>query len=341
RKIMPEILRIDNTKRSDAVTCLRKYYWKYERHIKTRVGSTALRYGIVWHSAMDAFYTHIAQHGWSRDGKALEAAVTAAQREWEIESRPQTFYDDYRTLNNLLQALLQYISHFAYDEGLLRIINSEVVFEIPMFIESNNESLIICEFPLDKVDDSLPVFYFTGIIDLEVEMSGATWFNDHKTTSKGISWLANTLRKSPQFMGYTYAGSQLSEFKDNPPQGFLITVHQLLARKNKQGQYGNASIDFDRIPEIYTPQDIAEWRLSLFETVSRIQKCKEVGIWPETPDNCWQFGQCPYSMLCENKQYLNPDTPLPDAYFEGEPWDVAKITKQRQERREISEPQKS
>ncbi len=332
------IFKIDNTKRSDAVTCLRKYYWKYERHIKTKVGSTALRYGIVYHAAMDAFYTHIAEHGWSRDGKALEAAVTAAQREWEIESRIQTFYDDYRTLNNLLQALLQYISHFAYDEGLLKILKSEVVFEIPMFPENNAELLISryeqcpeCDSP--ECSMNKPAFYFTGIIDLEVEMAGVLWFNDHKTTSKGTSWLAQSMRQAPQFIGYTYAGSQLPEFKDNPPQGFLITVHQLLARKNKDGRYGNPTIDFDRIPEIYTPEDIAEWRLGLFETVSRIQKCKEAGVWPKTNDNCNQFGQCTYSMLCSNRCYLDPSVPLPEQYFEGTPWDVAAITKERQERR--------
>lgn len=328
-ELSPEILRLDNTKRSCAASCLRKYYWEYERHLKPRIGSTALRYGIVWHAAMDAFYSHISEHGWKRDGKALEIAVLTARMEWAEYSKNQTFYDDYRSLPNLMQSMLTYMDHFSYDEGMLKILESEQAFEIPMYPETKEEMKVAGRWYTEKT--SGPHFIFTGMIDLEVELNGQPWIIDHKTTGQAISRMAGQLRRSPQFIGYSYAASKKLKII---PDGFLVIIHHLSAYKSKTtGDYGKPKIDFDRIPEIYTAYDLSQWRISIINTAARVLQCKSTGIWPMEFNNCYTFGQCSFTQLCDQQRPIQ-DVIYNDNFIVGEPWDITKETEKRNLRRQ-------
>jgi len=336
-EVRPEILRLDNTKRSCAAECLRKFYWQYERHLKSKIGSSALRYGIVWHAAMDAFYSHIAEHGWTRDGKPLEMAVLTARMEWNEYTNGQTFYDDYRNLQNLMTSLVSYMDHFAFDEGMLKIIESEHVFCLPMFPENPEEELVAgndCPTtgPVTREDPAAvePMFYFTGMIDLEVELNGQPWIIDHKTTGKQISLMASQLRDSPQFIGYTYAASQELPVH---PNGFLIVIHHLSAYKSRiTNEYGKPKIDFDRVPEIYTPFDIAQWRLGIFDIARQILRCKQTGVWPMRLDSCHTFGNCAFGALCKQQKPIT-DVYYEDGFFVDDPWDITAETKKRADRR--------
>jgi len=270
---------------------------------------------------MDAFYTYIAENGWKRDGKALEIAIITAKREWDEYTNGQTFYDDYRTLSNLIQSLLSYMDKFNSDEGMLNIIESEHLFEIPMYQDD----------PIfHNALDTDPYFIFTGMIDLEVELNGRPWIIDHKTTGKGIPQMSSQLRRAAQFIGYTYAASKELSVR---PDGFLVVIHHLSAYKSKVNQtYGKPKVDFDRIPELYTQYDINQWKLSIFKAASDIYSCKESGIWPMNFDNCYQFGRCTFSSLCEQQRPIE-DVLIHD-FLEGTPWDVVAETKVRQQRRE-------
>lgn len=310
-----EPLSIDNTKRSTANGCLRKYYYKHIAGIEPTQGSTALRYGICWHEAMDAFYSYIAEHGWTKDGKALEAAILSARAEWDYYSSKQTFIEDYRNIENLMKSLLQYISTFSFDEGMLQVRESEGVFSIP--IEPTQEELQLYPF--------LKPFNFTGIIDLDVILSGSNWIIDHKTTGKSISMVSNTLHRSPQFKGYTFAAEK--KLKERI-EGFLVVIHHLSARKRKTGEYGEPSIDFSRVPQIYTSQDITAWKHSLLETANRIHLAHATGNFPMQDDTCYTFGQCTYSQLCEQHRPLG-DEVLDGNFHLAEPWDVAKENTRR------------
>jgi hypothetical protein len=188
---MSEILRIDNSKRGDAATCLRKFCYAHVLGIKPKVGSTALRYGSVWHEVMDTFYSHIKENGWTRDGKAVQAAILVARTSWEEYSEKQVFYEDYRTLPNLLRAFLNYVSYFSSDEGSLKVIGSERSFRI--FMEPTDEER--------KIFPNLEPFNFTGMLDLEVELNGRPWILDHKTTSQELGRQSERLQRAAQFIG--------------------------------------------------------------------------------------------------------------------------------------------
>ena len=151
------LLDLDNSKRSQFIPCPRHYYYQYIQNLRPNQGSTALRYGIVYHAGMDAFYNYIKEHGWTHDGGAFEAAVKAAKASWEEESAKQTFYDDYRTFENYVQSFIAYIAHFNYDEGMLKIVETERPFKLKMKLSPEEEKL----FPLVNQAE----LNFTGKID--------------------------------------------------------------------------------------------------------------------------------------------------------------------------------
>ena len=123
-------LKLDHTKRSTFVTCPAKYNYNWNLGIKPEKGSTALRFGIVWHDVIAAFFGHIAEHGWTRDGGALHAAVEVAQASWQEETEKQEFWEDYRTLENLMLMLIASLLILWMDTILRYWISEEYCFNI-------------------------------------------------------------------------------------------------------------------------------------------------------------------------------------------------------------------
>lgn len=307
------MLELDNSKRSQFVTCPRKYYYSYERNLRPSQGSTALKYGITWHAGMDAFYNYIKENGWTHDGKAVETALEAAKTTWEEESSKQTYYNDYRTLENFVQSLMAYISHFNYDEGMLEVVKTERPFKLKMNLFPKEEEY----FPLLNQEG----LAFTGKIDAEILLNGRLWQLEHKTTGQAISVQKKRLHRSPQLIGYAYAGLRLNP--EDPPEGGLVVLHHLSAYKSKvTGEYGKAKIQFERIPQMYTEGDFDSWRLSFLNTAETILRNKVRNLWPVQLDHCYQFGACKYSPLCLQNAVLGEE--ILEGFHEVEPWEVAK-----------------
>lgn len=307
------MLELDNSKRSQFVTCPRKYYYSYERNLRSNNGSTALRYGIAYHAGMDAFYNHIKDHKWTHDGRAIEAAIEAAKASWEEESSKAAFYEDYRTFENLIQSFITYVAHFNSDEGMLKIVETERPFKLSMKLSSEEEK----DFPLITQEG----LAFTGKIDAEVLLNDIFWQVEHKTTGQALSIQKRRIHRSPQLIGYTYAGIRLSP--NEPPGGNLVVFHHLSSRKSKvTGEYGKLKIEFERIPQIYTDGDLASWRISFLNTAENILKNTERNLWPVQLDSCFTYGGCSYSNLCEQNAELGEE--VTEGFYIAEPWEVAK-----------------
>lgn len=301
---------LDNTKRSSFSTCRRKYYWQHVRGLQPITGSSALRFGSTWHGAMEGFYSHVRENGWTRDGKALQRAVDFAKAEWDACTKEHTqWYDDYRTLENCLNLFLLYMNHYAADHGMLEVIDTERVFRLPMLLSLDEISV----FPhLEKTN-----VFFTGQIDLRVKLNGMIWIMEHKTTGQTIDLQAGRLNRSAQIKGYTYASIVDSEHK---AEGCLMSFAQIVARKTKSGDYGSLTTNFMRHPQIFSNEDLSQWRNSFLAVCNDIAFEHERNLWPCNDDSCYQFGACPYIGLCEqNRRDLN-DT-ITDNYMEKF-WDV-------------------
>jgi hypothetical protein len=296
------MLRIDNTIRSSANTCLRKYYFEYRRHLVPTFGSTALRYGIAWHAAMEAVYEDLHNGVFSPEATGARAIVRAAQA-WKECTDKQDYYDDYRTFENLVEALSQYMNHYTAEFADVVVLELEKPFAIEMVPTASQA----------KIYNVAP-FYFTGKLDGRVEEFGAEWVLENKTTGRPISIARAQLNRSAQFVGYSFASGI--------PQ-VMVNFHQLNSTKSrKTGEYGKVTINFSRDPQVYTPEVVAEWKESLFETAGRIQNAIRHNNYTPNFDNCFQFGRCRYANLCE--QYVGVERVNTEGFTEREPWDVAK-----------------
>jgi hypothetical protein len=258
---------------------------------------------------MEGFYSHIHENGWTRDGKAIERAVQMAQAKWVEVSDKQEFWDDYRTLENMLKSLISYVDHFAHDEGLMKILESEKVFMIKI-VPTTTERML---FP------GIEPFWFTGRCDLEVELSGRQWLNEFKTTGQSLALQASRLHRSPQVMGYNYAASRILKVI---PEGSLITLHHLSAYKSKKtGLYGNPKIDFKRVPQVFFEEDLRNWRHHMMRAAVVLQGCFQGDYFPMNLDSCYTYGACSYLSLCEQNRPVGEE--IFDNYFiDPNPWDV-------------------
>jgi hypothetical protein len=246
---------------------------------------------------MEGLYSHIKEHGWTNDGEALTQAVKFASDAWDKETDKYRFYEDYRTLENCLRALIIYMDTFASDEQMLKVLSTERAFKI-------------------EVE---PGIFFTGKLDIELMLSNQKWVGEFKTTGRNISYVANMQHRDSQFCGYTWAMKKLDTAL---PEGILITYHMLTAYKNKKtGQYGEPKIEFERLPQFFMEQDHIDWKDSFLTTAERIQNCKAKNFWPRRYDSCHTYGACPYLFLCEQRR-PREELHLAGEYEVSTPWNV-------------------
>jgi hypothetical protein len=169
------------------------------------------------------------------------------------------------------------------------MVATEAVFRCPITAETEFEEKLF-----SVIKDEL---FFTGRLDLQVEMNFANWILDFKSTSQNLSMQGARLNRSGQLIGYAYAGKHALAF---PAEGCLVALAHVSAYKSKKtGEYGDVKTDFGRIPQIYNEKDLIEWRKSFIYTAVEIARCKDEGVWPVNFDSCYQYGQCTYTKLCD------------------------------------------
>ena len=308
-------MNIDNTKRGTYVRCHRQYYLDHIKGYTSQYGSTALRYGSTWHGMKEGYYAAIAKEGWNKT-TVITAAIAKGKEVWEEDSIGKQFNDDYRTLENCMLSFAMFVEHFAGDEGLLEVIEPEVPFKLKFILSPEEQMAFIYLADME--------LFFTGKIDLEIKLNGRYWVTEDKTTGQSLGLQSERLGRSAQLIGYYTAGGVIFP---EPPEGVLLTMHQLNAYKSKvTGNYGNPKIDFKRVPQIFSEADKEGWRLHFLATADDIVKSIETNVWDKNWDACYTFGRCPYYNLCAQ------NVPLGEENLEGfitrEPWDVLKGRKE-------------
>lgn len=289
---MTEPIILDNTQRSTFRQCKKKRFLQDVKGQKSNYGSTAIRYGVCWHGIQEGFHQHIKEFGWPEEAGEIMAAITKGltlgKQKWDKESATKTFIDDYKNFNTAVNAFNAYLEFFTEDKNYIKVISTETKFECP--IEPENEAE-------EKLLKLLPPIVFTGKIDLCVEMDFMKWLFDFKTTGWILDQVISKANRSPQLIGYSYAGEKVLDFK---PAGCLCSFAYIGASKSRTtGEYGNTRFDFRRVPQIYTQGDIDAWKLSFIDTCREIYFAEQNNLYPESFDNCFQYGACPYLRLCQ------------------------------------------
>ena len=303
----------DNTYRGAFQSCKRKYFFQRVLGLTSIYGSPALRFGSTWHAFMEGYYSHIQEHGWAHDGEAIKRAAEygAAVWKYETEVHGQAFNeDDYRTLDNCAISFLEYVTEFQEDYNMLKVIETEKMFDHIMEL-SNSERKTFPNLANLEV-------HFQGRLDVQVSLSGMPWILEVKSTGQPIGTQAKRLNRSPQILGYSYAGKYALEF---PSDGCYVSIHQISSRRKKDGDWGSVTRKFQRIPNIFTDEDLEAWRESFLATCSDIAAYQKADIWPMQFDSCYQFGQCQFCNICERNVPLNvlraeiDDGLIPEGYL--------------------------
>jgi len=288
---MSEPIILDNTKRKTFRQCKKKYFLQHINGLQPDYGSTALRYGVAWHGIQEGYYSYVQNNGWPTTQEEHIAAITAGlelgKKKWDKETAEKKYFDDYRNFNTLVDHFNAYNEFFAGDRDYIKIISTETKFECAILPETKLEESML---------ENIPPLLFTGKIDLSIVMDYQNWLLDFKTTGWILDKVVMEANRSPQFIGYSYAGDKVLDFK---PNGCLVSFAFAGASKSKKtGEYGSTRFEFRRVPQIYTAGDIHEWKLSFIDTASEIYKAINTGLWTESFDNCYQYGACPYLKLC-------------------------------------------
>lgn len=305
-----EPIKIDYSKATTFHSCPRKFYLSHVRGITSTKGSTALRFGSAFHAGMEGYYSHIAQHGWTKDGKSIEQCINFAKKDFDKNSEGKEYYDDYRSFPNLTNLLIQYIDHFSNDELFLKVRHTERAFKLLMKPTAWDRQY----FP------GIQPFYFTGKIDQECNLNGMDWLNEFKTTGWSLQALQSELTRSPQVLGYQYASRIVC---NTVPEGVLVTIAYCKSTKSKTtGNYGKLYTDFARFPQIYNDHDLSEWRRHFMFLASEIQRCSRVDYFPPRFESCFNYGRCEFLNLCE--QPVSLEEASYHGYTTKEPWDVTK-----------------
>ena len=307
-----EPLVLDNTKRSTYRQCKMKYFLQHLKGLQSDYGSTALRYGSTWHAIQEGFHQWIKKHDWPTAQedfiKALSAGLELGKKVWDSESEKKLFIDDYKNFNTAVEAFQAYLTFFADDKNFIEVLATEKKFECPIEAENEIEHQLLSK---------LPPVIFTGKIDLCVRMDNMNWLWDFKTTGWILNQVILKANRSPQLIGYSYAGKRILDFE---PSGCLCSFAYIGASKSKKtGDWGSTRFDFRRVPQLYTEDDITAWKLSFIDTCLDIQESERRGFWPQSFDNCYQYGACPYLKLCQQH------VPFEDLNLEGfhvDFWDV-------------------
>jgi len=239
--------------------------------------------------------------------EAIVKAFEMGKTKWDKETKTKIFNDDYKNFNTAVIGFNNYLDYFKDDRNYIKVISTERKFEC--LIEAENEVEL-------RLLEKLPPIIFTGKIDLCVELDYAKWIFDFKTTGWILDQVISKANRSPQLIGYSYAGEKVLDFK---PSGCLCSFAFVGSRKNKAGEYGNVKHDFRRVPQIFTQGDIDAWKLQLIDAAREIHFCTENNLWVESFDSCYNYGACPYLKLCrQHTEYEN----LNLEGFHTEYWDV-------------------
>jgi hypothetical protein len=289
-----------------------KYFLSAVKGLQPNFGSTAIRYGVCWHGIQEGFHSWVRDNGWPKTPEqmmeAINQGLTLGRKKFDEESIKKTYNDDYKNFNTAVDAFNAYLDFFQQDKEYLTVISTEKKFELQIEPESDEE---------EKLLRGLPPIFFNGKIDLCVLMDGMKWIFDFKTTGWILDQVIAKANRSPQLIGYSYAGDKVLDFK---PSGCLCSFSQIGSTKSKvTGDWGKVRFDFRRVPQVYTEGDIRAWKLSFIDTCREINWSMQNGIWTESFDNCYQYGACPYLELCNQHA---PFEELNTENFHVEFWSV-------------------
>lgn len=340
---------LTHSRKSCAMTCLRKHFYQYELGVRPVEDGAALRFGSAIHEGLD----HYARYG------DQETAVQKALKLFDegAVGLSEEKLDKYLIQREQISRLL-YGYWWCWEADGIKTIESEIAFQIPIINENGN---------------AIKTFQMAGKIDKIVELpDGRLAVMEHKTTSMGIEPGSNYRKKiliDTQIAAYQIAAKELGydvdciiydmigkpgispkKLKQGDTADFMafgkyFDVEHEICRVNDRiivdgidaevipgkkvdaiketiPMYGDRlTAEIGDNPDKYYAReestrlacDEQEMRFEILQSAQLLADCQRLSRWPKNTASCIGFGTCPYLDICHSGG-LDADSPLPEGF---------------------------
>ena len=263
--------------------CWRKYKYTVIDNLRPRSVYSTLKtdFGKAYHAAGEAYDTAIFEDRPRSEAvdEAVKVALTWAPKlakpeNWE-EENPGKRWDNARTLETLVRAIVWYSEQYAEDRARTIMLPDgkpaiEVRFEVPLPLEGKR---------------------YSGRIDRIVDVEGALYILDRKTTGYDLgSRYARGFQTDNQVFSYIFAMRQMGV----PVAGFLVDACQLLVGGNR----------FQRILVDPDESAIEDWLNGAYWKIEQGNRFAHEDFWPQDFQACSMYGGCQFRDICGSGTHM-------------------------------------
>lgn len=259
--------------------------------------AASLIYGRAFHKALEFW------HGMSESVPNSDERRTQAIMEGErVLSETPALVGEWRNLENFMYAFTKYTHEYPHERWKIASFDNESLVERAFATHLGtiavNEPMA---FPMHILvegsdSDDIPfvrniVVSWTGIVDGVIEDVDGLWAIDHKTTSIGGDSYFRQFELSQQFIGYTWAASQIMSQR---LKGTLLNV--IFSRKpTRTGK----TVECSRRYYEYSDFKRIEWHNDIMTMCEDFILRLTTGNFPKKTSWCVnKFGTCPFMPVC-------------------------------------------
>lgn len=256
--------------------CPRKYYYTLVQGWRPKGESVHLKFGIIYHAALER-YDHVrAQGGDHEDG--VDQAVDHALRETWANDEPWLSDHPKKNRETLIRTIVWYLEHFKDDPvKTLILANGKPAVELSF------------RFEFDKLAPNGENYMLSGHMDRVVEYGDDQFVMDRKTSGSTLgAYYFDGFNPDNQMSLYTFASKVIY---DAPVKGVIIDAAQIAV--------GFSS--FGRGITTRSEAQINEWvrDTSAWLDISVIYADR--GFWPMNDKACGNYGGCPFRVVCSKE----------------------------------------
>lgn len=285
------ILRMDWSSLESWLACPRKAMWSLV-HSRGGYKSAALTFGQAVHKGLESWY---------RFGDP-DAALFDAELEM-LKCPPSS--SEWRNDECLRKTLLGYFSKYPSEPFTILDGKVEVPFELPLgtvMVDGYIPNFgMICEnytSLLGNTDKHISYVsrihvQWTGKIDLMLSQNDYIWNLDHKTTSMGGPSFFSNFDLSQQFIGYTWAASELLQER---VRGSILNV---IFNRKPTVKGGGKSLEMERRYYEYSDYLRLCWRRDIMSHIENLIHSCQTESFPMNSAQCFgKYGECPFHKVC-------------------------------------------
>jgi hypothetical protein len=267
----------DSTSLGELKTCPRKYEYTIIRGLRPRGESVHLRFGIVFHSALET-YDKVLALGADEEAALDEALAHALEKTWDrTEEYTGPWISDHSAKNreNLIRSVLWYLFHYSPDPANTIILsNGKPAVELSFKMESGYKSL-------DGID-----FILSGHLDRMVTYADDTFVMDRKTTGSGLTpYYFSQFNPDNQMSLYSLAGRIIFE---TAVSGVIIDAAKVMV----------GFTEFGRGITTRTKGQLDEFLENTYYWFDLAQRFAEQNFWPMNEKSCGNYGGCAFRGVC-------------------------------------------